>query len=192
MKKATTKVTSAKKNGGLHDLRQYKTAKTMLETHPYQDARLYHLCFTGSTQVAPYKEAIKALVEHLRDCKMPCQYRAALEESESNKIHMHIFILVEAKHRDPNIVINRKDGWLKTMVLKKDLEFYLNHPKDPIHFSRLGNQKLYANLPPSKPEKVRNCLEWISYLYKNRSKPKLRPIYFSSRPSREIVPEAVA
>lgn len=186
MPKESTRVSSAKDNGGLHSLRQYKGAKKMLEGNTYLEPRLYHLCFTESTQVAPYKAAIKALVERLRDWGMPCQYRAALEQNDSEKLHMHIFILVEAKHNDPSITINRKDGWLKTMILKKGLDFYLNHPRDPIHFSKAGKHKLYATIPKSKPEKMADCLDWISYLYKNRSKPKLRQIYFSSKPTREI------
>lgn len=186
VKKLKTKVTSAKDNGGLHSTRQYKSAKAMLENHTYLDARLYHLCFTDSTQVAPYKAAIKALVERLRDYNMPCQYKAALEADDSKDLHMHVFLLVEAKYADPNLTINRKDGWLKTMVQMKGIGFFLNHPRDPIHFSKAGTQKLYATLPRSKPDKVADCLEWISYLYKNRSKPKLRQIYFSSRPTRAI------
>jgi hypothetical protein len=162
----------------------------MLETHPYLAAQLYHLCFVGSTQVEPYAEAIKSLVEHLRDKKMPCQYRAALEQSDdegSNELHMHVFLLVEAKHAKPIGIINRKvDGWLKQMTAKKEIDFHLNHPRSPLHFGRKGQQKLYASLPDSKPEKLADCINWISYLYKSRSKPKIRQRYFASRPNREI------
>lgn len=197
MKKTTTSVTSAKKNNGIdsRSLRQFKSAKRMLETHPYQAAQLYHLCFVGSNQVKPYTEAIKSLVEHLRDKKMPCQYRAALEENEddgSNEVHMHVFLLVEAKHAMPIGVINRRpDGWLKEMAMKKGIDFHLNHPRSPLHFGRQGQQKLYASLPASKPEKLADCINWISYLYKARSKPKIRQRYFSSRPTREIRLQAV-
>ena len=162
----------------------------MLETHPYQSAQLYHICFVGSTQVEPYKEAVKSLVEHLRDKNMPCQYRAALEEGDtedSNELHMHVFLLVEAKFAKPIGIIHRKpEGWLKTMAMKKGIDFHLNHPRSPLHFGRNGQQKLYASLPPSKPEKLADCINWISYLYKARSKPKIRQRYFASRPNREI------
>lgn len=162
----------------------------MLETHPYQSAQLYHLCFVGSTQVEPYKEAIKALVEYLRDRKMPCQYRAAVEVSdseESNELHMHVFLLVEAKFVKPIGYIHRKaGGWLKEMAMKKGIDFHINHPRDPLHFGKKGQQHPFATLPPSKPEKLADCINWISYLYKARSKPNFRQRYFASRPTREI------
>jgi hypothetical protein len=190
MKKITTSVTSAKNNGGLHDPRNYKKAVKMLTEHDYKRARLYHLCFTGSTQVATYLSAIKALAEHLRDNNIRCQYKASLEDDGDDEgakeLHMHIFILTESILNNPDHIINRKsDGWLAIMILKNSLDFHLNPPRSPLHYGEDGSQKNYATLPKSKPKKLADCINWISYLYKVRSKPDLRQLYYSSKPARE-------
>lgn len=187
MKKITTSITRA--NGGMHNLRGYKEAQKMITEHDYEKARLYHLRFTGSNQVAPYKAAMKALAAHLRKHNIRCQYKAAIEEDDEQGVHMHAFILVEAKLNKPDHIINRKSHeWLAIMVLKKNLDFVINPPRSSIHFGKDGSERLYASVPKTKKAKIDDCLLWISYLYKNRSKPNIKQIYFSSRPSRELKP----
>lgn len=184
LKKITTRVTNA--NEGMHSAREFKKAKEMLESCRYINARLYHISFTGSEQVKPYQAAMKALCERLRRHNAPCQWRACIEAEEDKGLHWHAFILVESKHFNPDHIINRKtDGWLTLMVTKLGLDFYLNHPKNRIHWSAGDKPKNFATLPRSKPEKLADCIEWISYLYKERSKFIHRPIYFSSRPTKE-------
>lgn len=186
MKKTQTKVTNAKNNGGMHRAREFQKAREILEGNRYQEARLYHLSFKGSEQVAPYQEAMKALCAELRRHGSPCQWRACIEAEEEKGLHWHAYILVEGKFYNPDHIINRKsDGWLTTMLAKKGLKFDLNPPRDPVHLNADGTQNNYARLPKSKPEKIANCVEWISYLYKVRSKFVRRPIYFSSRPTKE-------
>lgn len=184
MKKITTKITDA--NEGMHDPRAYKGAKEMLENHDYEQARLYHLRLTDSNQVEPYLAAIKALVAHLRKNNIRCQYKAAVEEDDGQGIHMHVFLLVEAKLNNPCHIINRKaDGWLAIMLLKRGLDFSLNSPRSAMHYGKDQAQKNYASVPKTKGAKIADCVLWISYLYKNRSKPDLEQIYYSSRPTRE-------
>lgn len=189
MRKITTKITDA--NEGMHNLKGYQKARLMLESHEYVQARLYHLCFMGSTQVEPYKVAIKALAERLRDHNAPCQYKAALEEDGEKELHMHVYFLVESRKFNPDHIINRKQqGWLDIMTLKLGITFELNHPRSSIHNPPDKPKKNYASVPKTNKAKVEDCVQWISYLYKMRSKPDLRQIYFSSKPTREIlIPE---
>jgi hypothetical protein len=188
MKKIKTKITEAKNNGGMHDLKGYKKAKAMIEDHAYKQARLYHLCLSGSTQIEPYKTAVKSLMERLRDHDAPAQYKAALEEDEGKELHMHVFILVEAAKFNPDHIINRKaGGWLDTMTLKKGITFDINAPRSPIHNPPDKPSYNYASVPKTKLDKINDCIEWISYLYKTRSKPNIRQIYFSSRPARALI-----
>lgn len=187
MKRIKGKVVDAKNNGGFHDLRAYKKAEAMLRNHDYKEARLYHLCFTDSEDKEVYLSAIKALAEHLRKHNIRCQYKAGLEISKSGKLHMHIFILADAGLNIPDHILNRKsDGWLALLCLRKGIDFYLNHPRNPLHYGKDGSQKNYATVPKTKPEKVNDCCTWIQYLYKNRDKPTTGTVYFSSRPEREI------
>jgi len=185
MKKITTRITDA--NEGMHDLKGYQKAKEMIESHEYVQARLYHVCFMGSTQVKPYQDAIKALAEKLRKHGAPCQWKAALEEDDGKELHMHVYFLVESHKFDPNHIINRKaGGWLDIMTLKRDITFHINPPRSAIHNPQDKPTKNYATVPKTKQVKVADCVEWISYLYKARSKPALSQIYFSSRPGRQV------
>jgi hypothetical protein len=184
LKKIRTRVTDA--NEGMHSPKEFKKAKEMIENCRYKSPRLYHLSFKGSEQVQPYQAATKALCENLRRHGMPCQWRACIEAEEDKGLHWHVYILVEAKVSNPDHVINRKrHEWLTTMVTKLGLEFDLNPPRNRIHWGADGQPNNFATLPKSKPEKIADCIEWISYLYKERSKFDRRQIYYASKPSRE-------
>jgi len=138
-----------------------------------------------SSMVEPYHEALTALVARLRRKGVPCQWRAALEDDGSKHLHMHIFLLVEAFASNPDHTLNRKaDGWLLTLAAKTGISVRINPPRSAIHFQSDGTRNNYATLPKSKPAKLADCIEWISYLYKMRSKPDRREIYFASRPTR--------
>lgn len=164
----------------------------MLREHSYIEARLYHLAFGDSTQVEPYLEIIKSLVEKLRKMGMPCQYMAALEEDTTKCLHIHVFLLVEAAHYNPDRVINgNSPGWLRDTAQKKEVSFSLYPPESSIHWGTtkdgISTKLNYATVPKTKRAKVDDCCEWISYLFKNRSKPDIRQIYFSSKPTRAKV-----
>lgn len=183
MRKIETNVTLA--NGGMHSARQFKRAKEMLEQCTYKQPRLYHLCFMNSEQKEPYQSALKALCFELRRQNIPVQWKACLEDDEERGFHMHVFLLVEAANKNPCHIINRKEnGWLKNMMSKRGLMYYINQPRSMLHQSKFGEKKNYATMPKSKPVKLADCLNWISYLYKNRSKPEhMERIYLSSRNS---------
>lgn len=162
----------------------------MLETCDYQDARLYHICFMGSTQVKPYLTALTELMVKLR-VKARAQYRAAVEidseeDEDSKGLHLHIFILIEAKAWNPDHVLNRiAMAPLYVITARHGITFRLNEPRDPMHRAKDGSLVNYARLPPTKPHKLDNCKNWISYIYKRRSKSKdIKPTYYSSRPGR--------
>jgi hypothetical protein len=186
VRKLATKVTTA--NGGMHNPSGFTKAKKMLEACKYQEARLYHLAFTDSTTVKPYQEALKAICEKLRthgEHGIPCQWKACCEHDSSRGFHMHVYLLVEAKFNNPAAILNRISyGWLIKLANQLGINIYINHPRDPLHWGASGKTLKYATIPKSKPEKLANCIEWISYLYKVRSKEGLLRIYSSSRPSR--------
>lgn len=183
MQKIETRITHA--NGGMHNPRGFSQAKQMLETCKYKEARLYHIAFHGSNQKAPYQAARKSLCEKLRQHGCPCQWQSCVEADDNKGYHMHVYLLVEATSFNPDHILNRKKTeWLTQMVTKNDIEFHLNHPRDSMHWSADGSTKLYATLPKTKPEKLADCIQWISYLYKTRTKEGLKLVYSSSRPSK--------
>ena len=98
-------------------------------------------------------------------------------------LHFHVFILTEAKHRNPCSILNHNaQDWLNVMMQQRELTYYIAPPENPIHRTRLGKRLNYATLAG---EKLADCLIWISYLVKSRSKENgISRIYFGSQPSR--------
>jgi hypothetical protein len=75
-------------------------------------------------------------------------------------------------------------GWLNVMMLKGGLTYHIARPICPIHLGKDGQKWNYATLAG---EKLADCLIWISYLVKARSKlDSMTHIYFGSRPSRTV------
>jgi hypothetical protein len=183
MKKVSTTITEA--NGGVHSTRQYKKMVAMLTDCQYTAPRLYHLVLFGCSDAAGYQSALKAICFELRRRKIPLQYHAALEEEKDKEknLHLHVFLLTEAKYRDPGDFINGKThSWLITMLAARGMNYYLCDPQDPMHRAKNGWQLRYMTL--AGKDKLEDAILRISYLVKNRSKEGLQRIYYSSRPSR--------
>jgi hypothetical protein len=65
---------------------------------------------------------------------------------------------------------------------KRKLSYYIAPLENPMHRARLGKRVNYATLGG---EKLIDCLVWISYLVKSRSKVGgLKRTYFGSQPNR--------
>jgi hypothetical protein len=181
MKKEETVITLA--NGGMHNQKAYRKIKDMLNNNYYTSPRLYHLILMGSEFSKDYQAAMKALCLELRRQNIPCQWKGCLEVDEEKGLHFHVFILTEAKYRSPCAILNHNSQqWLDVMMLKRGLTYHIAPPANPIHRTRLGKKLNYATLAG---EKLADCLVWISYLVKRRSKvDSISPIYFGSRPLR--------
>jgi hypothetical protein len=183
MKKEETVIALA--NEGMHNQKAYRKMKDMLNNNTYTSPRLYHLVFMGSELSKAYKAAMKALCLELRRQDIPCQWKACLEVDDEKGLHFHVFILTEAKHRSPCAVLNHNfHGWLNVMMQKRGLTYHIAPPESAIHRTKLGKKLNYATLAG---EKLADCLVWISYLVKRRSKcDAMEHIYFGSRPSRAM------
>lgn len=184
MVKEETTITLA--NEGMHSQKAYRKMKDMLNNNTYTSPRLYHLVFMGSELSRDYQAAIKALCLELRRQNIPCQWKACLEVDDEKGLHFHAFILTEAKHRNPCAVLNHNSQhWLNVMMLKRGLTYHIAPPHNLIHRTREGKRLNYATLAG---EKLADCLVWISYLAKRRSKPDtMTHIYFGSRLNKAIL-----
>jgi hypothetical protein len=70
------------------------------------------------------------------------------------------------------------------MMQKRGLTYHIAPPHNLIHRNREGKQLNYATLAR---EKLADCLVWISYIVKSRSKlDSITHIYSGSRPTRYI------
>ena len=180
-----------KANGGNHSPVNYRKHKDMLLAHPYALGLLYHIVLTGSEDRKVYRKAVELLCKQLRINGMPCRYKACYERDKFKRFHKHIFILIEAKDRHPDTIIHyRKGHWMTEMLSGLGLGFKIAQPQDPIHYVS-GKQVNYAYVPKKAGPKLDDCLVWISYLTKVRSKTGVDgQIYTAStnRESKDIIP----
>lgn len=180
MKKEETVITLA--NGGMHSQTNYRKCKNMIRDNKYAMARLYHLVFTGSDNESFYLYAINALAKKLRDNKIPCQWKACFEYDDEKRLHLHVMLILEAKHGRPDYWIRyADDGWLTMMLKQRGMEFNISRPRNKIHRTATGKKQNYAYITKTGP-KLEDALIWCSYLYKVRSKDdSMKTIYHSSR-----------
>ena len=142
----------------------------------YRSPRLYHLCFAGAEYHA-HKSMLKDIAQRLRRKRIRCSWRAAREIDESRGDHLHVFLCCEASLNNPCHILNRKEkGWLIIYGRKRGIKVFINPPLDPMH-----SGENYMSLPLSKKEKIADAKIWVSYLYKQRSKPEKGEIYSASR-----------
>ena len=133
-----------------------------------------------------FQKTLKAICLKLRNENIAYRWRACLESEKTKGLHFHVFLLVNACNKNSCAIINTKnDGWLKTYLENHAMTMYLSQPKADIHRvggSVGGKRQNYATLAG---DKLNDCLEWVSYLVKKRSKPDhIKNIYFSSRDSK--------
>lgn len=172
-------------NGGNHSPVNYRKAKQMLLTHPYTLGRLYHIVLTGSEDRKVYRKAVELLCKQLRTNGMPCRYKACYERDKFKRFHKHIFLLIEAKDFHPDTIIHyRKGHWLTEMLAGLKLGFKIAPPQDPMH-QVAGKQVNYAYVPKKAGAKLDDCLVWISYLTKVRSKAGVEGQIYTGSTNRE-------
>ena len=154
----------------------------MLTENKFKKPRLYHVVFMGTEIKKHYQAAIKALCFELRRKDIDVEWKGCLEDEkeEGKGLHFHVFMLVEADFINPCSILNHKhNGWLDLMTKRRELTFHICKPQNPMHQGKDGQKWNYATLAGDKLE---DCINWIAYLAKNRSKsPYMRHIYFGSR-----------
>ena len=188
MRKDTTVIVEHPNNGGMHRQRAYRNIKAMLYGHGYARPRLYHLVLLDeleSTDATRFLSALKALCRKLRDAGIATRWRGCLECDDEKGLHFHVFVLVDATVENPDRYINTTPiEYLSSMLKRRAMRFYLAQPKADMHRVggvATGKRQNYASLAG---DKLDDCIVWISYLAKARSKSDdIRGIYFSSRDS---------
>jgi hypothetical protein len=201
MKKETTDILDNKRmrNGGMHKQPAYRNIKAMLYGHDFTTPRLFHIVMMiaqsgndyesspGPVQVGQFKKALRALCVKLTEAGIGYRWRACVELDARKGWHLHTFLLVDNKPVNPCSIIHTKriyGEWsMRQMMENHSVNFHIAKPMAAMHnVGGLpdGKQQSYAYI--GTPEKLADCLEWLSYLVKTRSKPTdTKQIYFSSR-----------
>ncbi|WP_323144027.1 hypothetical protein [Massilia phyllosphaerae] len=164
-------------NGGLDSARAQSTARNIMLNHDLKQPVLYHLVFTGSQSIADYQAVIKSLVRRIRNHGCRLEYFGAYENDEEKGMHAHCFLLIETSKKTPFKLLNVNDGeYLHKLAGRHSLNrIHISKPKNRIH-----EGQFFAR--PTKGEKLEDCLQWIDYVYKVRSKDGIcsREKYFYS------------
>jgi hypothetical protein len=201
MKKETTDILDNKRmrNGGMHKQPAYRNIKAMLYGHDFTAPRLFHIVMMiaqsgndyesapGPVQVGQFKKALRALCVKLTEAGIGYRWRACVEHDASKGWHLHTFLLVDNDAVNPCSIIQPRriyGEWsMRQMMENHSVSFHIASPMADMHkVGGLpnGKQQNYAYI--GTPEKLADCLEWVSYLVKKRSKPTdTKQIYFSSR-----------
>jgi hypothetical protein len=173
-------------NGGLDSARARSAAQNILLNHDLKQPVLYHFVFTGSQSIATYQAVIKSLVRRIRNHGCRLEYFGAYEvEPEEDKgLHAHCFLLIETNKKTPFKILNVNDGeYLHKLAIRHKLvnadgstrRIHIAKPKNRMH-----EGQFFAR--PTKGEKLDNCLTWLDYPFKVRSKDDIpsREKYFYS------------
>lgn len=187
--KYRTVVTEA--HGGNHNTEQTKAAWEWIDwcSRNYSEARLYHLCFIGSTYTNQ-QLVRKRLMQQLKRKGMAASFIGAREISEKKGEHYHVYLCCDSSRTGINpcsIITRTTGGWLQSLCTDHDIKLQINPPRGLMHVrNSLDGCKApttpnYSTLPRSKPEKVADAKVRISYLFKRDTKPVGGQIYTSSR-----------
>ena len=167
----------ANANGGVESARALKHARNVLLNHDLKQPVLYHLVLTGSQSIPVYQAVIKSLIRRIRSrCRL--EYFGAYENDVEKGLHAHCYILIETSEKTPFKILNVNDGeYLHKLAERHELEnrIHISKPKNAMH----GGQ-FFAR--PTPGPLLENCLEWIEYPFKRRSKDGIpaREKYFFS------------
>jgi hypothetical protein len=173
-------------NGGIDSQRALNTARNILLNHDLRQPVLYHMVLTGSQSIKTYQAAIKSLVRRLR-ARCRTEYFGAyeVEPEEGKGLHCHCFFIIETGgKKTPFKIMNVNDGeYLHKLAERHKLvnkdgstrRIHVAKPKNRMH-----DGQFFAR--PVGDEKLANCLDWIEYEFKLRSKEGIqsRETYFNS------------
>jgi hypothetical protein len=160
-------------NGGLESARALSHARNVLLSHDLKQPVLYHLVLTGSQSIPVYQGVIKSLMRRIRNHGCRLEYFGAYENDEKKGMHAHCYILIETgRRKTPFKLLDVNDGeYLHKLAERHGLvnekgktqRIHVSKPKNAMH-----EGQFFAR--PTKGEKLDNCLCWIEYPYKQRSK----------------------
>jgi hypothetical protein len=172
-------------NGGLDSARALNKAREILRFHDLRQPVLYHVVITGSESVATYQATIKALVRRLRNYGCRTEYFGAFENQPLKGMHAHCFLLIETSKKTPGKIMNiGDDEYLHKLVRSKPvLKLNDGKPLNRVHIAKPKNP-MHGGDFFARPvgDKLANCLEWVTYIFKMRSKQGVdrRETYFNS------------
>lgn len=186
---------NTKNHGGLHRQEEFRKGIKMLEhcAHHLRNPRLFHLCFTGA-DLEIYQLVMTRFCRVLTAENIDYRYKAALELDDEKGLHFHVMIVLGCdKQTHRFITSSNEDGKIENVsALRKaiihtwndcqTLKYRVNPPRS------MSGKAAFLQFNQSNMDMFHEAADWMSYIYKARSKPESGTVYFSDRPtSRGIV-----
>jgi hypothetical protein len=190
-RKWITRTTQGGGNGGLHKQEEFRKGVEMLEhcAHRFRNPRLFHVCFTGAT-VAVYRLAMRRFCRVLKAEKVKYRWKAAVEHDAQKGLHMHVMIVLGAGNQQTHRFITSSDesGKIENeSALRKAVRHtwsecsLLDYRVNPPQSQRGVRRVAFIQFNQKNMEFFDEAAEWLSYIYKARSKPESGTVYFSDR-----------
>lgn len=176
------------KHGGLHSIKEFKNGVEMLEhcAHHFRNPRLFHVCLTGAS-LDTYKLVLKRLCRSLAAAGVEYRYKAALEEDSIKGLHFHVMLVLGTDQQTSRFVTHADEsGKLENESLLRKvirhtwsecpaLAYKVNPPRSN------GGKVSFLQFNQSNQAFFDEAVDWLSYIYKARSKPASGSVYFSDR-----------
>lgn len=174
-----TRTCSGNGNMGIDDQSQFKSAVEMLEdASTWNNSMLNHIVLTGATDTT-YKRFIERLSDRIRSPARK-HWKSAIEVDTHKGFHCHLMLLLSSDHHErllgeaDNSTINR---------IKREIQATVPT------FDVMRVQPKRHDMPyiPIDDSTFDDAAEWLSYIFKARSKAPGGNCYGSSR-SRRVCP----
>lgn len=164
-----TATCSGNGNMGIHDQSQFKSAVLMLENalDNWEYPTLNHLVLTGSTESA-YKQFIQELSNSIRSPDRK-HWKYALEtETDSPKgYHCHLMLILSSDDMEATLGDTHN-----TTINKIQREIRLTEPTFKVErIEPKRNNRDKSLYKPINDHSLDDAVEWMSYIFKLRSKP---------------------
>jgi hypothetical protein len=174
-------------HGGLHKQEEFKKGVEMLEycAHNFRNPRLFHICFTGADSNT-YQLVMIRFFRALAAEGVDYRYKGALEYDSKKGLHFHAMIVLGTEHQTHRFITSSDEtGKIEgESALRKavrhtwedccTLAYRVNPPQSrkPLAFIQFNQTNM---------EFFNEAVDWMSYIYKTRSKPQSGTVYFSDR-----------
>jgi hypothetical protein len=167
------------KHGGLHNQKKFKEAVAMIEyaSEHFRRPNLCHICFTHANH-STYQAVVKRFCRSLANLGIRYCYKAALENDNVKGEHLHLMLIVEHKRKRLHGLINNQPSSL----LGSAVGFFQDSSliRYRVCQSRYSGDT-FLHITKTMYEPFNEAIEWLSYIYKVRSKQNGGMTYFSSR-----------
>lgn len=173
-----TNTTTDRGNQGIHDQRKFKDGVFMLETalESWDSPKLIHTVLTGSS-LETYKLFIQRFKRCMTASGITFDYKGC-EEMDSHKgQHIHLMWVVDTDSTDRQFDVNDSASYVSKVmasIQRIDPEFNV-YVCDPKHYD--------TPYIPLTAHTLQDAADYLSYIYKVRSKPECHR-YLSSRSPR--------